>query len=95
MELTKETTNIEKQQFLSLLLNISLGIITYGMIRFVTFQYFESFWTNWVLFVSGTTIAFMIWHRIDPLRGDRIWSRWITRVAGVVIFLVLSFVIGF
>ncbi|WP_303969226.1 hypothetical protein [Sporosarcina ureae] len=95
MELTKEVPNTRKPYFLSLLLTGSLGVVTYVMIRFVTFQYFDSFWTNWVLFVSFTTIAFMIWHTIDPLRGDGTRNKWITRAVGIAIFLVLAFVIGF
>jgi len=64
VELTKEVSNTRKPYFLSLLLTSSLSVVTYVMIRFVTFQYFDSFWTNWVLFG----------YYLYPLLSLRSWS---------------------
>ena len=71
MDLIQEFTDNRKPFFLSLIINVTLGLVVYAMISFVQLQYLDSFWTNWVLFVSGLTIAFMVWNRIDPHKGDK------------------------
>ena len=95
MDLIQEFTDNRKPFFLSLIINVTLGLVVYAMISFVQLQYLDSFWTNWVLFVSGLTIAFMVWNRIDPHKGDKTINGWITRGAGIVTFFILAIAIGF
>lgn len=95
MDLTQEFTDSRKPFFLSLIINVILGVVVYGMISFVQLQYLDNFWANWVLFVSGLTIAFMVWSRIDPRKVDKTINGWITCGAGIVTFLILAFAIGF
>lgn len=59
------------------------------------FQYFDNFWTNWVLFVSCLAIAFIAWKELDPFKGNWKINGWITRFAGLAVLLVLAFTIGF
>lgn len=52
MELVKESVVSVKRFLLSLLLNVILGAFENAKNSFVVLQYFDKFWTNWVLFIS-------------------------------------------
>lgn len=95
MELAKESTGSRRPLLVSLIINAIHGLVVYGMISFIALQYFDNFWTNWVLFVSGLIIAYMIWRRIDPIKDSWSLNGWITRSVGVAIYLVLALTIGF
>lgn len=95
MYLMQESTDGRKSFFLSLIINAIFGLVIYGMISFVQLQYFDNFWASWVVFVSGLTIAYIVWSRVDPYKGKWTINGWITRGIGSAIFLVLAFAIGF
>ncbi len=95
MDLIQKSASRRKPFFFSLIINASLGLVVYGMISFVQLQYLDNFWANWILFVAGLIIAFMVWSRIDPHKDNRTINGWITRGAGGVTFLILALAIGF
>ncbi|PIC75883.1 hypothetical protein CSV74_13985 [Sporosarcina sp. P19] len=78
-----------------MILNAVFVVVVNAIISFMALQYFNNVWTNWVLFISFLIIAFMIWSRMDPHRGNWTINGWITRSVGIVIFLVLAFTLGF
>ena len=79
----------------SLIINIIFGSIIFGAISFLQLNYFDHFWTNWVLFVSCLAIAYIAWKELDPYKGKWQMNGWITRSAGVAVLMVLAFTIGF
>ncbi|MCM3711326.1 hypothetical protein [Sporosarcina luteola] len=95
MNSVKESAGRNNSFVVSLLINITFGLVIYGAISFLVSHYFENFWTNWVLFVSCLAIAYIAWKELDPYKGKWHLNGWMTRVAGVVALTILAFTVGF